>query len=189
MTSQPETLANAIAAHGLTIRSEFVPLSESRNASEKANPTLNWRVTLLKGPLEICTTDYSAGCAHAPAYKNPTFAKDKFFRNRAIAYECENGHRAREVYNTQFGSGGCVLPLKPISRIEPDSVNVIWSLISDSDVLDYPTFESWAETFGYETDSRKAEKTYQDCLKIALQLRASLGDSVLADLRRASEDF
>jgi hypothetical protein len=188
---QPETLIAAMAANDIIIKSEFVPFSQSRNAKEK-HKSLNWRVSLcLRSPLDgqdkiILTTDYSAGVAHCPAYK----ASIKFLggpnsvdRDEAITWECENGRSAIRIPG--FG-------LNRASRsgkaIEPNPADVMYSLIIDSDALDASSFEDWAGNFGYDADSRNAEKIYRACLKIALKLRNGLGEAKLQALREAAED-
>lgn len=40
-----------------------------------------------------------------------------------------------------------------------------------------PTFEDWASEYGYDTDSRKAEKIYKTVCRQALQLKRTLGES------------
>lgn len=73
--------------------------------------------------------------------------------------------------------------------ILPDPVDVIYSLVMDSSVLDHATFESWAGDFGYDPDSRKGESIYRQCLEIALSLRAAVGDSGLQTLAEAFQDY
>jgi hypothetical protein len=97
--------AAAIAKHKLDIVSTFVPFSQSRNKTEKT-PSLNWRVTLRRDGREVLTTDYSAGCAHAPSYKQTqgrrTVEDDE--RDRCVKSECENGFAASKYgapYNRQ----------------------------------------------------------------------------------------
>jgi hypothetical protein len=72
--------------------------------------------------------------------------------------------------------------------IKPDPLDVIHSLALDSDVLDFPTFEQWASEFGYDEDSRKAEKIYHACLTIGLRMRAALGDAALQELQAAARN-
>lgn len=168
-------LAALMESAGLTIAAEFVPLSKSRNASEKS-PTLNWRVTLSKGGRPVYTGDYSAGCAHCPGYKTATYAKRE--GREVVARECETGrpHIWRDEFRAAVRiSGG--LP------IMPDSVDVFSSLVMDSDAIDYATYEDFAGDFGYDPDSRKGESVYRACLEIALKLRAAMGDSLLAKAR------
>ena len=169
---------------GLTVRAEFVPLSKSRNAEskdERGNKvyTLNWKVTVAVNGRETLTTDYQAGMAHCPSYNQG--ARMTLDYVALIEHETETGRAARPIHN-----GHTILNGK---AIEPKSADVLYSLAMDSDVLDYGAFEQWAEEFGYDPDSRKAESIYRACLEIALKLRAGLGDSGLAALRNAFQDY
>jgi hypothetical protein len=155
-----------LAKHGLTVESVFIPWSKSRNAGEKM-PSLNWRVTLVHNGRKVLTTDYSAGYGHAPSYRQ---GDNTLFTHNRIENECERG---------KSYTGKAILP-------EPR--DVIYSLLMDSEVMDYDSFESWADWFGYDQDSRQTEKTYNDCLKIALRLR-KIGESVIEELREAYQDY
>jgi hypothetical protein len=173
-------LETAISELGLTITSEFVPFSQSRNKGEKY-PSLNWRVTLQKNGRAVLTTDYTAGSGHAPSYKQGDNTVD---RNNMVRFECENGYPA-----SNSGGGPNVHRRLGGGPIKPDAADVINSLAMDSDVIDHPTFESWASELGYDVDSRSVEKTYRACLEIALKLRAGIGEDGLAKLRKAGEDY
>jgi len=174
--------------HGVTMRAEFVPLSQSRNKDEKS-PTLNWKVTLRKvnprfeASPAFLTTDYSAGCAHCPAYKlsvRECGGQNSMMRHEAIRMECENG-KAIQMYGET--------PRLTTNHILPDLADVLYSLSMDADVLNSGSFENWASEYGYDTDSRKAESIYRACLDIALKMRAALGDSALQELRDACQDY
>lgn len=181
---------------GLVVESEFVPFSRSRNKAEK-NRSLNWRVSVYrKAPAPnvpertlIITTDYSAGIAHCPGYKQQfgkVTAYDTEKQRALIEYETENGFAGWYSDNlTQ------VLRAPGIGKayILPGAANVISSLVLDSDVLSHATFESWASEFGYDTDSRAAEKTYRACLETALAMHLHLGDEGLAKLAEACSEF
>lgn len=183
MTATKESIEAIAAQLGLTLHSEFVPFSKSRNAGEKS-PSLNWKVTLRKNGRDILTTDYMAGCGHCPSYKasvKELGSKDCIMRDEAIRRECETGHRALPVVGSVVRSMG--MP------ILPDLADVLYSLASDSDALDSSGFEEWAEDYGYDTDSRKAEATYRTCLELALKLRNALGEQGLATLREALQDY
>jgi len=155
-----ESIQTLIDSNNLTLSCVFVPFSQSRNKDEK-HLSLNWKVTLLRNGKEVLTTDYMQGIGHAPSYK----IADKYMAMKAQAFEAETG------------------------IIDPDIKDVLYSLILDSNVLNYPEFEEWASDCGYETDSRKAESIYRDCLKNALRLRGSLGESILAQLSEAFQDY
>lgn len=183
---QLETLKTAVDALGLEYRAEFVPFSKSRNA--KAKPTkpsdysLNWRVTISKGARSL-TTDYMQGIGHIPGHKqNTRYTTDEW---EALKYACENGKttRLRCGAMPSFPSIGA----KPIPA--PALHDVLYSLSMDASALDSPTYEDWAAEFGYEADSRSGEKIYRECLRLALELRAMIGERRLAVLRDAAQDY
>lgn len=163
---------------GLSITSEFIPWSRSRNADEKW-PSLNWRVTLRRGERVVLTTDYSAGMAHAPSYKQSMTTDDL----AAVKWECEHGKACRI---TSFGTP---YPRSPVRMIEPNAMDVLHGLLLDAEVLDSPTYEDWADNFGYDKDSRRGEALYRACLKIALKLRAGIGEEGISKLRASLEGY
>lgn len=175
-----DAAARVVAKLGLTVKAEFVPFSKSRNAKPDSSfgkgPCLNWRVTLEHAGRSILTTDYSAGYGHCPASKlsvKEAGNQNSIMRMEMIKQECETGRTHRS-------------PNKPIM---PDTLDFIYSLAIDSDVIDFARFEDWASEFGYDPDSRKAESTYRNCLEIALRLRAGIGDANLTRLREAFQDY
>lgn len=170
-------IAATLAEMGLSIQSTFVPFSVSRNAGEKR--TLNWKIALMKGAREILRCDYSAGEAHAPSYKQGDRSMD---RHKAISVECETGFAQKRISE----HSAFYATRKPIT---PEPINVIHSIVMDSEVLEHATYESWARDCGYDVDSRKGEAIYRACLSHALALRAALGDTGLSQLREAFQDY
>lgn len=221
MTDHSHIVA-ALADLKLTVKSAFVPFSQSRNRDEKRDGrtvySLNWKVTLVRDGRDVLTTDYGAGIAHAPGYAEtrphssfqaPDYrnASGKpfagttsqyrkatpaealnFYREAVAAAECESGF---PMELDPYGRGSRnVFRRKPKGEaIQPDPLNVVYSLIMDAGVLDHGGFESWAGDFGYDVDSRSAESTYRACLDIALQLRAAIGEAGIAALQTAFEDY
>lgn len=169
---------SACEALGLTVEAAFVPWSKSRNAGEK-NPSLNWTVRVMRNGRAIVETAYSAGMAHAPAYqaKPPAPSWRSVDGYARLLRECETGRRAiNALYNG-------------IHVILPNPLDVLSSLAMDSYVLDSGGFEGWADSLGYDTDSRRAEGIYRACLEIGLKLRTGLGDAGLSKLREAFEGY
>ncbi len=162
-------LESAMKTLKLSVTAKFVPFSESRNNGEKHH-SLNWKITVHKNGHTVLTTDYMAGSAYAPSYKQGDHTVDT---TNNVKQECETGRCA-----TGFAK-----------QINPDSADVVYSLVSDTDVLNYGSFEEWASSFGYDADSKSAEKTYRLCLDIALKLHSVLGDDGLRQLQEASQDF
>jgi len=158
---QPETAITFINTLNLGYSAVFVPQSQSRNAGEN-RASLNWRVTISKGRASI-TTDYMQGIGHLPGYS--------YAWRKSVAQDREERAAAE--------SGRWKL-----KRLSPPALHeVLHSLVMDADVLNYADFEEWADSFGYDADSRAAEKIYQDCITNALQLRQIL------DIDAAAEAF
>lgn len=156
--------------YGLTISAVFVPFSQSRNKAEKS-PSLNWRVTLLKDGREVMGPfDYMQGCGHCPAYKNPSFFKpggkrDQYNTDRRIREECESGKVVRS-WSENIGVAIKTGPIPP-----PSATDVMYSLLADSSAADEGSFENWCHSLGFDTDSRKAERMYRECVDTFLKLR------------------
>ena len=172
-----------IATLDLEYKAKFVPFSQSRNKAGK-HPSLNWIVTLSKGN-QALQADYMQGCAHLPEYKHAE--SNLRWHAGYVARACQLGkYIPRVTYeraNAHFGwIGGIKIPA-PLLR------DVLYSLSMDSDVLNAGTFEEWAGDFGYDLDSRNAEKIYRACLDNALKLRAMLGNDALDKLRELFQDY
>ena len=175
-----EKIAALAADLGLTIATVFIPWSKSRNKGEK-NPSLNWLVTLKRNGAAVLSVDYGAGCAHCPSYKS--FNELVTDRER-VKWECENGHAA--IWSDS--QGGAIR--RPGSKpLQPDLCDVLYSLSMDADALNFSDYEDFAENFGYDKDSRKGEKIYQECLRIGLKLRSAIGETGLRKLQEACQDY
>lgn len=172
------TPTEALKELDLSIKVKFVPFSLSRNASEK-NPSLNWKVYIHKDNHEFMVIDYMAGCAHCPSYKQIGCSVESA---DLIKFECEIGYPAHSVGGYPRRKAGAKL-------IEPKIEDVFYSLTMDADVLEHKDFEEWARSYGYDTDSRTAEKTYRCCLEQSLKLRLMVGDQGLQILREAFQDY
>lgn len=177
MNTKIDTVSQTLQDMGLTIESKFIPFSQSRNKAEKY-PSLNWLVTLKYKGKEVITTDYMAGCAHCPSYNQ----KNDYNTRQALAVECESGYTARPTW-----SEGNFYPDKK-KPIFPKIEDVVYSLVMDSDVIEYD-FPDWCSNFGYEEDSRKAESIYKQCQDIALKMIRSLGTDNLNTLREVYQDY
>jgi hypothetical protein len=166
-----------IASLGLEYSAQFVPFSLSRNAVSAPrlrDLSLNWRIAISKGGVTL-TTDYQAGIAHIPGYKHEQRPTGDYAD--AVERACETG---------QTGA----LVRRPVPA--PALRDVLYCLVQDADAIDYPCFEEWAHALGFDTDSRKAERTYNASLDIALKLRAMFGrfgEDTLAALREAYQDY
>jgi hypothetical protein len=165
-------LQKVIDSLGIEYHAAFVPQSMSRNAFTKM-PSLNWRVTLKRNGM-IVSTDYMQGIAHMPHYSSVRIA--------------ENVQREKDAAET-------AMFLKPKSswirmRVPPPSLaDVLYSLVMDSDVLNFSCFEDWAGDFGYDSDSRTAEVVYHACRAVAIPFSRMFTAQELDSLRTAYQDY
>lgn len=169
-----QAVTGLLEEHGVKMDVVFVPWSQSRNKAEKT-PSLNWRVTIISRGRFVLTTDYSAGYGHSPSYKKLNYLKLSVDEYNSIKNECETGKTSARL--------GTVKP------ILPDIVDVIHSLLLDSQAIDYQDIEQWAGDMGYDNDSRNAETIYKQCVKIGLAMRACLGDELIDKLRELLKNY
>lgn len=120
------------------------------------HPT-HWRVTLTLGgrALEFF---YSMGAGHY-GYRRRT--------SDGITYDRP----------THFRDGYKARPHSKPVPIPPTLPDVLDSLLCDSSefIGQICDFEAWAECYGYDTDSRKAEATFRACMENAAKLERLLG--------------
>lgn len=177
MTDHTELDAK-IAALGLTYKAEFIPQRLSRNAGDK-HKSLNWRVTIAKGDRKPMVTDYMQGIGHLP----PDTASSKGFS----PYTLRSARAQREGVAAEHGT--YEVGFRSVKVAPPLLRDVLYCLVSDASALDARDFEEWAGDYGYDTDSRKAEETYELCRRQSRELEHVLGRAVVAELREAFQDY
>lgn len=163
-----------LAAMGVTLSAAFVPQSVSRNAGEK-RPTLNWRVRLDRPGRPSYATDYTQGIAHAPGHPNGSR------RTSGLAAEEASTAETGKYPQRWGGSSWMTRRLPP-----PALADVLWCLFSDAETFGQ-TFEDWADSFGYDRDSRGAERIYHDCLETGRALAAMFTPAERDELRGLME--
>lgn len=151
----------------------FIAFSVSRHRHEKTRD-INWCITLARGPHEF-QFDYSMGVLCITTREQEALRHihgPNAFNMAAVIHDLTE--------RATFGMGRKISP--------PLLDDVMNCLCSDADVLNYASFEDWAQNFGWDTDSRKAEKCYRECLDNTLKLMAMFGDS-LTELKQLFADY
>lgn len=155
-----------------------------------------------RAPATFVATRYRArseapgGWSYRAATRQEALAQ---FRDEICRAECESGV-AMELDPFGRGPGNnfkvkrarAMIEGRAImapQKIEPNALDVIYSLSMDSSVLDYATFEQWAPELGIDPDSRQGEKVYRACLEIALAMRGAIGEKGLSELSDAFQDY
>ena len=102
------------------------------------------------------------------------------FNHYAVTIKRTIEHFKYEYIKIYYSMGSLI-------KEKPDLVDVLSSLISDTNDLD--TFEDWCGCFGYDTDSIKANKMYKQCLEELKQLKKMFTEKELKELRKIFEDY
>lgn len=125
---------------------EFVPQKFSRNSMK--DPCLNFKVSIgING--KFLTTDYSIGSCHIPkGVRKHTPSEIIGICNTGI-YQSGSWKQSR-------------IPSPPIDE-------VLYALNYEISSLN-GCFKSWAEDFGYDSDSIKAKAMYEDCCDISQRI-------------------
>lgn len=137
----------------------FYPLEEFKET--KHWPMFRFNITLSKGRVSH-TFQYSMGCGNS---KLKSVNKTCNIWSRPVL---DDEPTIVEAYATNTVSK---LGAKTYTACTPTLTDVLYSLVSDSGVLNYSCFEDWADAYGYDEDSRQAEATYKTCIDNALKMR------------------
>ena len=171
-------IKNVLDEMGISIKSKFIPFSKSRYKDDEIL-SLNWEITLLKNEKEILSSDYSMGTGHCPA--NKTNNKGSNLKEM-IAKECEEG------FETWYGNALYYVHVNKKKPIHPDMVNFVWCIFCDAR---YGTdnFEDFCSNFGYDTDSRRAEKMWKESVEIAAKFYSSFTTDEINKLEEIYQDY
>lgn len=112
------------------------------------------------------------------------------FEWRVTITEGERFHPVRKTYTLPYWMGSKhvkdTVPVKPTLESVLDSLKLDVSCIG-FDGHSVQTFEAFAAEAGYDTDSRKAEATYKECVDEARKLYDFLGRDAYMELMNETE--
>ena len=115
--------------------------------------------------------------------------------NAHVATNVEIKLNDRLIWSGPFKQGiGCIKGNPkfdfPSAWEKPDVASVLSCLLSDSDCyFNHSDFTEWADDTGYDSDSIKASKIYDACIKTGRTLARSFTPTQLERLRNAAQDY
>lgn len=166
-----------LARHGVIMSAVFVPQSASRNSQEK-NHTINWRISFTRASNKASMAlDYGQGIGHVPNYKQPRTIHDE----RVLGEPWETGK-----YNATTGKVGTYMQ-KRLPLPAPAAADLLYSITMDD--THGESFEEWCSNFGYDSDSRTAEATYEACKRQTYDAQRVLGSQLLEEAAKILEDY
>ena len=176
--TQHAELDAVIASLGLSFQAVQIPARTDGVASDWDKGAFHFAVTI-SNARGTWSGNYSMGSGHA------TFApweKTRELTRKDYDRISRRGFTPRTLFDEEAVKKYRLPPV-------PTLRDVLYSLVSDADAIDCATFEDWASNYGYDTDSRSAEKAYRACLESGLKLRAMLGEEALTKLRELFQDY
>lgn len=157
-------------------------------------PFVRWPVTLMQGNRRLIETKYGKGCGH--------FQKT-IEKVRTSPFICLNGKRLpltseeegmfwtweknpQSVFKHKDIWGSlCVKLAQADKSTHPTLEEVLGCLLMEGAAdFNAMSFEDWACEYGYDPDSRKAERVYNECVQLGRVLRSAIPTS---DLNKAIE--
>jgi hypothetical protein len=147
----------------ITVRIEPAGMGLMRDAWECDG----WRVTLTRNGKACENFDYYTGIGHRVVSKMDTIRLKNWYGK---------AYKTTEEYK-KYG--------KPVT---PPIADVLYSLILDSEAKE-TNFHDWADTFGYDRDSIKANGIYKACLETSEKLTRVIPRDLLAQLADSVRDL
>lgn len=165
------TVDRIIESLGLTLTCKY----NTKVVQDPKNPRLNWMCTLSRGKRSF-DAEFHQGYA---LIKGLPKTKDIYLQKEMIRLICETGYMHEILEPWQR-------PVRSNKRVtEPLLKEVLYYLCLDAQVLNYATFEEWANEYGYEEDNRKAEALYRECITQSLKLSNLIGSTTIESLNDA----
>lgn len=167
-----------LAALGLSLTSEHIPL---RGSLDLKTTMVDFRVTVAYNGRGVIATEYHMGLGHCKATSKSKRPAPNLSRLTLDYFRCLES-TLRGLPSTFMDDIRWTLP-------EPTLADVLSSLLLDSEVLGHPSFESWADEYGYDPDSRRAEATYRACMDTTLRVTNGIPRDVLDAARDVLADY
>lgn len=100
-----------------------------------------------------------------------------------------NGHFT-EDYFTGLGLRKAIHGGRPVNGkpAAPSAASVMCSLLLDASACD-ESFSDWCDNYGYDSDSIKALRTYQDCCDIGVRLRKLFDSATRERMQEILQDY
>lgn len=177
--SQPMTREQVVDTFDFTIA--YIPSTWSKDAMLKYHVVIT---TKGKRPAAVYDGPYSMGLGHIPNYNKLLSTTNSNWSRMTL-----DGER---LINSILADGKAPIngnPISPRQRILPSHQDIIYSLLMDSEADNYTDYESWAHDFGYDPDSIKGLRVYEECCRIGRALRTNLGVEWLDEARNAFQDY
>jgi hypothetical protein len=137
----------------------------------------------------MLVTDYTLGIGHVslkPAHTRRAAVLMTSYENGMLRSWAAKPHAS---FIDKDGQLAVAVKLAKAQKLTPDPVDVMSSLLLDARAIDAADFADWCAGVGYDSDSRKAESIYRQCIEIATKLRACIGAAAVDELNDVFADY
>lgn len=173
--NETRTIHDFITANGITMAAE--PAKNNPNMADPSPGSAHWLCIISSEHGSRMSVPFSQGSSHRRWRTQGQLTMPSVGLIRQVAprdirenFAPVKGFYEKESIDLREYRKACTEPTPP------DLASVLDCLRSDaSSIDDARSFEDWAANFGYDTDSRKAEKAYRACQDSAQALRHFLG--------------
>ncbi len=153
-------------------------------------PCIAYDITLRFKDKTVISTQYKLGVGHVEWSKArpDSFAMQWSIDEQSLLYTLERHPRA--VLKDKQAHANVAAKLARKQGVKPGLADVMHSLLLDGEpFFNAQSFEDWADEFGYDKDSRKAEATYRECDATGRKLAANVPAETLAKVRELVQDL
>jgi hypothetical protein len=173
------TLAEFIKANGITMTCQQTPKNPHMDSSI---PMDHWFCSIRNQSGAIIGIHFSTGTG---------LRKERDGLGKKMTWEQyisrpnhgSGGNYKQTVHHSKLRADYEFYLSSRMTPTAPEVADVLDCLASDaSGVENSRDFEEWCSEYGYDTDSRKAEKTYRICAAQAEQLKSFLGEDLYKQL-------
>lgn len=162
-TADQMSIQQFVSRHGITLDAKPVSLCAEWTVDDKH--AQSWECTLKCGKREMVTS-FTKGSGHRTWNKLRYHGGVDRPRGHAAGQPAQLPWGASTYDKQRFYAWTAPTP--------PTAEEVLDCLASEASAMDQ-SFEDWASDFGYDVDSRKAEKAYNACREQGFALRKLLG--------------
>lgn len=195
-----------LAAEGITVEFKQISKCMADNVDKESRySSAFWAATITAGRGHM-TVQYSEGEGH---FIKQRFGKlcnydsrlindfkefylDNCVRNDAVRwFECNQMNQFLSGFarKERVKKVGTKVGTRKLQLVPPAPADLLRCLCMEYDVMDSGGYEEWARDYGYDLDSRKAEKIYKLCTEQSLKLRSVLGEKRINELRELTQDM
>ena len=159
--------AEYVKEAGFALTAIFQPASIQTDEWKRS--AVNFQVTLTYNGIVCFQGSYAYGIGNLPGYKH-NFGRKTVDEAHAEKQAIEDG-----LWSGRYGKR-TTFDRKKVP--DPKVTDVLYSILMDADVLNYGAFEEWADSLGYDADSRAAEETYKACLNQSLKFQSVVSNDI-----------